>query len=404
VDLADVALLRSGQGRALVGRLAARLDPYSPEEALKLAEGLRRRGADPKLVAAALTQVRLQGEARPKFGDFAADLLFTDAGLRQATRLEVAALHAQRYQIAGFERVADLTGGIGADALALAGLGLRVQVWESDPVTAAVAAANLAAFPEAEVTVGDSLAADLSAAEALWADPSRRAPDGRRLFNPADWSPPLDALVALAQTKPLGLKLGPGLRRGTVPPQAEAEWVSVDGAVVELGLWFGPLRRGGEAGRAALVMRDGKAHRLADDSDPRLPAGPLGAYVHEPDGAVIRAGLLRQSAAGLANPRLVHPEIAYITADSAALDSPWLKAYAVQDSFPFGLKRLRAYLRARRVGQLVVKKRGTAVDPAELRKRLDLSGDGAATVILTRLGARQSVLVVEPLQAPGRPK
>ncbi|MDR2348362.1 MAG: hypothetical protein LBD90_07090, partial [Bifidobacteriaceae bacterium] len=94
------------------------------------------------------------------------------------------------------------------------------------------------------------------------------------------------------------------------------------------------------------------------------------------------------------------PEIAYITADSTA-DSAFSRAYEVHDAFPFSLKRLRSYLRARGIGHLVVKKRGTAVDPADLLKRLRLRGQGTATVVLTRLGARQSVLVVE--RVPGRP-
>jgi membrane protein implicated in regulation of membrane protease activity len=74
-----------------------------------------------------------------------------------------------------------------------------------------------------------------------------------------------------------------------------------------------------------------------------------------------------------------------------------LTGYRVLDHFPFGLKRLRAYLRERNVGELTVKKRGTAVDPADLRKRLKLQGEQSMVAILTRLGAQQSVVVVEPL-------
>ncbi|MDR2254327.1 MAG: class I SAM-dependent methyltransferase [Bifidobacteriaceae bacterium] len=398
MDLADVALLTSATGRHLLEQLSARVDTYTGELALKLADGLRRRGADPKLVAAALTQLRLRTRARAKFGDFAADMLFTDHGLAQATRIEVAARHAERYRAAGFTHVADLTGGIGGDALAFAALGIRVRVFESDPVTAAVAAANLAAFPEAQVVAADSLSQDLTGCDALWADPSRRAADGRRVFDPAAYSPPLDAILQLAERSPLGVKVSPGLPHGIVPGEAESQWVSVDGAVVEATWWFGPLRAASGARRSALVLRGGRAHHLMDDAVPPLPAGPLGACVYEPDGAVIRAHLLEQAARELDDARLAHPAIAYITSDRANGASPFLTGWRVLDAFPFNLRRLRAYLRERGVGQLVVKKRGTAVEPAELRKRLQLRGDAAATVILTRLGARQSVLVVEPLE------
>jgi hypothetical protein len=462
VDLEDVALLTSDQGRYLL----ARLPEYDPALAIKLSDGLRQRGVDPKLAAAALTQSRLRAKARAKFGEFADQLLFTDHGLQQATRLEVAARHAQRYLGCGAPEgthVADLTGGVGADALAMAALGLRVTVYERDPVTAAVARANLAAFPEARVVAADSLEQDLSKADALFADPSRRTDAGRRVFDPAAYDPPLDRLIELADTHPLGVKVAPGIAHRAVPPAAEAQWVSVNGDVVEAALWFGRLRspaaRQHADGpfRTVLVLRRGRAHHLtqglpwrgtnpaadavrppnvpvpASPADPRpsarqkdgpaspaadavrplqvhhpdsagapverLATGPLQEFIYEPDGAVIRASLIAEAAASLGSATLVSDRIAYVTADAADPQNPFLTGYRVQDAFPFNLKRLRGYLREHGIGQVVVKKRGTAVDPAELRKRLTLKGDEAAVVILTRLGARQSVVIAQPLTA-----
>jgi len=49
------------------------------------------------------------------------------------------------------------------------------------------------------------------------------------------------------------------------------------------------------------------------------------------------------------------------------------------------------------VGTVEIKKRGVDVDPARLRKQLKLSGDGAATVILTRIAGRHSALICSPV-------
>ena len=68
---------------------------------------------------------------------------------------------------------------------------------------------------------------------------------------------------------------------------------------------------------------------------------------------------------------------------------------------PFSVKRLRDLLRSRGVGRLTVKKRGTAVTPEELRRQMRLSGDGEATVVLTRVAGAQTVLVVEPARRSG---
>jgi hypothetical protein len=69
---------------------------------------LRDAGHAPALVQAVLTQARLRRKAVTKFGDFASRMLFTEAGLEQATRLRVAAVHAGRFQAAGIRSVADL--------------------------------------------------------------------------------------------------------------------------------------------------------------------------------------------------------------------------------------------------------------------------------------------------------
>ncbi|WP_418607767.1 THUMP-like domain-containing protein [Georgenia sp. SUBG003] len=91
---------------------------------------------------------------------------------------------------------------------------------------------------------------------------------------------------------------------------------------------------------------------------------------------------------------MVSEDIAYLTADTLAA-TPFATAYRVLDHFVFSLKRLRAYLRERDVGTLEIKKRGTAVEPEQLRRQLGLKGSAAATLVLTRLAGRQSVLVVE---------
>ncbi|KMM46855.1 MAG: class I SAM-dependent methyltransferase [Cellulomonas sp.] len=375
--------------------LLSALPPYDERLAMPLGERLRAEGLHPSLVAAALTQSRLRGKAHAKLGDFADGMLFTAAGLEQATRLEVGAHHARRYRDAGLTHVADLTCGIGADALAFAGVGLRVTAAELDEMTAAIATVNLRHFPEVEVRHTDGLSLDLTGVDGVYADPARRTGGGSRVHDPASYSPPLDAVLAVRERVPaLGLKLGPGIAHRDLPDDARAQWVSVDGDVVELGLWFGPLAPEGP-GRSALVLRGGQPHVLAPDEVAHAHVGAIGAYLYEPDGAVIRAGLVGDVALDVRG-RLVDPTIAYVTSDELQA-TPFATAYRVLDRMPFGLKRLRTYLRERGVGRLTIKKRGTAVVPEQLRRQLDLRGDATATIVLTRVAGHQSVLVVEPV-------
>jgi hypothetical protein len=395
MDAEGFAALLTQDGWALLSALP----PYDERMAMALGTRLRQEGLDPALVAAALTQSRLRAKAHGKLGDFADGMLFTPAGLEQATRLEVAAHHARRYLDAGCTTVADVTCGIGADAMAFAGLGLRVVAADVDEMTAAIATVNLRHFPETDVRHTDGLALDLEAlgVDGVYADPARRTGTGSRVFDPAAYEPPLDAVLALRDRVPaLGLKLGPGVPHSAIPAGARAQWVSAGGDVVELGLWFGPLAPEGP-GRSALLLSDGGAHTLAvgPDGPQRAHVGPVGAYLYEPDGAVIRAGLVGDVAHAV-NGRLVDPTIAYVTSDELTR-TPFATAYRVHDTLPFGLKRLRTYLRERGVGRLTIKKRGTAVVPEQLRRQLDLRGDATGTIVLTRVAGHQSVLVVEPV-------
>jgi len=393
MDVAELRTLLSPEGLRLldeVGTIDATAD------VVRIVSRLRAEGHSGALVAAVLGQARLRSKARAKFGDFASRMLFTPDGLEQATRLSVASLHAGRFAGAGIDVVADLGCGIGADALAMAALDLGVLAVERDEATAAVASFNLAPFEAARVELGDATTTDLTGVGGVWLDPARRA-GGHRLDNPADWSPALDWSFELARTLPTGIKLGPGLDRSLLPAEGEAQWVSVDGEVVELAVWSGVLARPG-VGRAALVLRSGSAAELTAASDSAdAEVGALGEYLLEPDGAVIRARLIGDLARSIpSGGRMLDPTIAWITTDSAP-NTPFGAAFRIVERYPLDVKTLKKELGARGIGTLEIKKRGVDVDPAAFRTRLGLKGDGAATLVLTRVAGARVALLAERL-------
>lgn len=374
-------------------RLLDSLPPYdSAADVVRTVSELRKAGHPPALVAAVLSQSRLRHKAVAKFGPFAARMLFTENGLEQATRLKVAALHAGRFQKAGITRVADLGCGIGADALALAALDLEVIAVDRDEVTAAIATYNLAPWHTATVAVGDAETTDLSGVDGVYLDPARR--DGaKRLANPSDWSPSLDFAFGLGRTLPAGVKLGPGIDRDLIPDDAEAQWVSVDRDVVELGVWTGALQRPGVR-RAALVIGDhGTAELTASADSVDEPAGALGTYIYEPDGAVIRARLIGDLARSL-GARMLNESIAYLTSD-ALTPTPFAVVFRVVADLPLDQKSLKKELAARKIGTIEIKKRGVDIDPAAFRTALAPKGEESATLVLTRIGDKRRALLVE---------
>lgn len=393
MELRELEALLTAEGLRLLDAMPA-MD--SSDDVARAVTRLRRDGHSPDLVSAVVGQARLRTRARTKFGDLAERMLFTRAGLEQATRLPIAARHAARFRDAGFTRVADLGCGIGGDALGLAALGLRVAAVDADEVTAAIAAYNLAPFgDDVEVRHGTAEDADLDGIDAVWLDPARRTAGHSETARtrPEDWSPSLDWVFDLARRRPVGVKLGPGLDRELIPGDVEAQWVSADGSTVELVLWSGALAREGVR-RAALVIRGDSAHELTADTDAAdEPVRELGAFLHEPDGAVIRARLIGEVARSL-EAGMLDEHIAYLTSD-AALTSPFVATFRVREVLPADEKALAKALRARDIGRVEIKKRGVDVDPAALRTRLKLRGSQSATLILTRVGARRLAILAD---------
>jgi SAM-dependent methyltransferase len=375
-------------------RLLDELEPSGAvSDAVALVSRLRKAGHPPARVAAVLTQYRLRRKAEAKFGPFAQRMLFTQEGLEQASRLRVAAVHAGRFAAAGLTRVADLGCGIGGDAMAMASLDLRVTAVERDEATAAIAAYNLVPFPTAQVAHGDALEQPLDAVDAVWLDPARRE-GASRLSSPDDWSPSLTQALAIARQRPGGIKLAPGMDRALLPEGFEAQWISVDGEVVELVLWSGALARPG-VGRAALVLRGDEPPaelRAAADSDDVEP-GPLGEYLYEPDGSVIRARLIGDLARSMGG-RMLDPTIAYLTADRPTA-TPFARGFRVLERLPLDTARIKRALASRGIGVLEIKKRGVDIDPAALRPKLALRGAESAVLVLTRSAGERVALIAE---------
>jgi hypothetical protein len=253
---------------------------------------------------------------------------------------------------------------------------------------------NLAPFPHATIENADATAVDLGGFDGVYLDPARRS-DARRLKDPADWSPSLDFAFEIGARLPTGVKLGPGIDRDLIPAGVEAQWVSVDRDVVELGVWFGAVARPG-IGRSALVIGEHGSAELtapADSEDAEL--GALGEYLYEPDGAVIRARLIGDLARSL-DARMLSEQIAYLTADTAVA-TPFAVCFRITETLPLDERAIKKRLAELEVGTVEIKKRGVDIDPAAFRAKLSLKGKGrnSATLFLTRVAGKRVALLAE---------
>jgi SAM-dependent methyltransferase len=377
-DLLDRLL--SDEGRTVLDSLPP--GPLGADDALAVGTRLRRR-FPAELVAAALAQHELRARAAARF-TLAGEMWFTREGLEQASTEPLARHRAGRY--AGFDRVADLCCGIGGDLCALAP-GRDAVAVDLDPVHPRMARENARVHGAGEVGAVRADVRDLRLPRSLvvFVDPARRA-GGRRLPAPGS-RPPLSWCLGLGdQVAGVGIKTAPGLPLGLVPPGWEVELLADRRELKEAVLWSPALATTARRatvfpGPSTLVTRPGPPVRCAQP----------GAFLLDPSPAVTRAGLVEELARDLGAWKL-DPRIAFLSADEP-LATPFGRLLRVDASLPWSLRTLRQVLRERGVGTVEVRKRGSAVDVADLTGRLRLRGHDRAVVVLTRVADRPWALV-----------
>jgi hypothetical protein len=353
-----------------------------------------------ELARDALEIAILRAGARSKFPR-AERMYFTRPALEQSSGWEVSSYRAERYQ--GYIPLLDLGCSVGGDTLALAERGPTIGL-DCDPLRLTMAQANLAALGLGER--GAFVQADLEEAlplrfppsMAMFFDPARRR-NGRRAFSVSDYLPPLAIIERwLPGCSALGVKISPGVQLDELRPyDAEVEFISYQGELKEAVLWFGPLQT---AQRRATVLPG--AHSMIPDGQDQeaLPLSEPLAVLYEPDPAILRAGLVQDLGRQLQAAQL-DADIAYLTADFL-VQTPLARDWQVEDWLPFGVKRLRSFLKERDVGRLTVKKRGSPLQPEELIRQLRLDKEGPAerVLFLTHLRGQPIVVVCLPRHDP----
>ncbi len=381
LTLEALRYLQAPAGRQLLEAIASEGNSLNAQQALRT-----RFPAEMCRAALALTEVR--AVAGDKF-ERAADMLFDREGFEMATRAEVAQHRAWRLR--AFDTIADLCCGIGGDLIYL-GRTARVIGIDVSQRRIEMARHNCATY---EVEEARFVAADVQTirprAEAALFDPARRGARGRRLSG-AEYEPPLSFVDSLRAHVPnLAVKVSPAIPEEELPDGCEVEFVSSGGQCREAALYFGGLTT---ARRRATLLPE--RHTLTDDGSGSEPVAGVGAYVYDPDPAVVRAHLIDELARLLGAWKL-DSQVAYLSND-ALVATPLARAYQVLDVLPFQVKKLRQYLRREGFFPQQIKRRRFPLEPIEVERKLGVhTGDIPVVLILTRLADKTACLICKTM-------
>ncbi|RSZ66146.1 SAM-dependent methyltransferase [Corynebacterium hylobatis] len=321
-------------------------------------------------------------------GKFPADWLTDLDAAQQATPQVVAAERAARLRrtLGPDTLVHDVTCSVGTEGASVVAEGLGYLGSDLDHTRLLMARHNLG--PAAWLVRADATAPVSNGADVVVADPARRA-GGRRITRPDQLLPPLPDLLAAWPGKELAVKCAPGLDFSDW--EGLVSLVSVDGGVKEACLYTPGLAEG--VSREAVVISGGKTDRITDSEPDGIYAGEPGRFLIDPDGAVVRAGLVRHYAhrEGL---WMLDERIAYLTGDVIPAGRT---GFEIREIVP--LKKLRAALSGHDAGSLEILVRGVDVDPDVLRRKLKLKGKASMAVVCTRIGTQGVALICGPRQA-----
>ncbi len=367
-------LLTSEAGQSLLREIATVLVP-GPND---LGRWRRAAGAEGVSAAIGLVDGRRRGAAKFSRAD---RMWFSPTALEQSTSEAVARHKAARF--AGAD-VADLCCGLGGDAIALASVARRVVAVDRD-----LGMLRRTLWNAHTYDVGDRLLAARARAETfplhggmlVHVDPDRRSEGRSRARIVADYAPGVDVLrTIVSQARGGAIKLGPAsdFLRHFGDPDYEAEVVSLDGECKEATIWFGDLagcrrRATSLPSKTTWTDRDGPAASA--------PLGDLGDWVHEPDPALARSGLLDGFAIAQGRHRFL-ANVDLLTGTDR-LDSDWVVNFAVERVLPLDMKRIRREMRLARFDVREIKARGLErPTPEEARRMLRSEGGDPVTVFL----------------------
>src|SRR3989338_8118894 len=218
-------------------------------------------------------------------------LHYRDEDIRWATSEVVAAYRAQRLKC---KTIVDIGCGIGFQAFAFAKTCKKVYAIEIDEEKIELAKKNavVLGWKNIEFIHGDALSEkvlkQLKDVDIVFCDPERSPEERQR--NVATIKPSIPELLKKyrALTENIAIEFPPQITE--IPFDCEREYLSIDGALNRLTLYFGDLKK---CERSAVVLPAGR--KLCSSEQATLAETEvLGEYLYEADPAVVNAGLLAE--------------------------------------------------------------------------------------------------------------
>lgn len=313
--------------------------------------------------------------------------------LRFATPEPIARYRAQRLKC---RTLADISCGIGGQTIFFAQQCEFVYVVEIDPRKIEYAKKNCEMYglDNVKFICGDALdpkiIEQIPAVDVIFSDPFRPAEESERHVSSLEPGIP-NVLAAYGEkTRNFAFEAPPQMPPERIPFNCEKEYISLDGQLNRLTLYFGGLRQYDRLAVAlpageGLVSKNGPLPRIKETETMKL-------CVYEPEPAVVAANLLPElieSMMQMAGPIIgafelfrVDKKRILLTSEALIKQSMIKHHYLVLKICPFEPKEINKFLKDKNVGNVVLRAGVKPEDYWEVRSEVEKGLEGKKTVHL----------------------
>src|SRR3989338_4336648 len=313
-------------------------------------------------------------------------LKYTPDDLRWATPQPVADYRAQRLRC---KTIADIGCGIGFQAFSLAKTCQKVYAIDIDGDKLQRAKSNAAALGlrNIEFIHGDALdqkvVGKLKYVDIIFCDPQRPAQEKERSLEQI--SPNIKTLIQVYSklTSKLAVEFPPQMKE--IHFDCEREYLSVDGALNRLTLYFNELK---QAERSAVVLPGGQRLLSSPKKAVLKKSKRLLPYFYEVDPAVVKAGLLAELSQQTATALYVQEKSTFFTSKVITESSFFKLSFKVLRETNLNKKEIISALQQEGAGTVIIRYRISPLQYWPERKMFESSLVGKKTVQLFRFGEK----------------
>lgn len=305
----------------------------------------------------------------------------------------------------------DLTGGLGVDSYFMAKCVDEAVYVEQNPLYCHVARHNFIALDMPHITVCNSdcntfLTESSLSFDTIFIDPARRGKSQERLFALADCEPNVLEMmpVLLSRCKRLIIKLSPmvdiSMLRQEIGRPCHLYVVSLNNECKEILAVIDAEPSENKLDECdvtcAVIGRneDVKELSFCYDNEPQAPcpiATEVGAYLYEPDTALLKAGMFRSLCNIYNNVEKLHKN-SHLYTSQVMIDNFAGRSFKVIEVLPFSSSLCKGF--AKQYASCNITTRNFPLSAVELRKKLKVRDGGDVYLFATTLADNSHVLII----------